>query len=137
MTRRKRATFAELVADVTKTPAHAPRVAVGLNRDGSFGGPDGERFELVRQDLTPIEARQLVAQGALVVVDACGCGAGPGSGCELLWLLPGQLIELARTVPELHASNNGLAYLAEWRSVGGDRSLVQVAGEVSWVSAIG
>ena len=128
MTRKERKTFAETLAEVRATPARAARVPSGHHGD-CWGDQEGNRYDLVTDELSADDAVQLARDGAVVVYDECGCG---GSGCDLDWLSDDEARRVAEAgTPDLHPSKHGRANLEHWRSADG-RDLVVAAGEVSW-----
>lgn len=60
-----------------------------FNQAGEFFSPTGTRLKQERAELTPAQAQQLVADGALVAYEGCGCG-GSG-GCTPTWASDQQL----------------------------------------------
>lgn len=129
-----RESFADVVRRVKALPATPPWVAPG--RQGStWGDSSGQRaYALVTDDLTPLAAQALVADGAVLVYDACGCG---GAECELDWIGEQDAADLAAAgAPVLRPTKDGRADLEHWRSADG-RDLVVLAVEVTWGARIG
>ena len=93
MSKRSRQTtgpvFADIVEDFKAAPAptRPPR--------GQLIGPDGRCFYSVERELDPITAVALVADGAIVAWDSCGCQGY----CELLWFEDSDRAELIRPGP--------------------------------------
>lgn len=131
--RRASESFADVVAHVKASPVRPALVRPG--RHGDTWGDRSQRraYELVTDELSPADARALVAQGAALVYDECGCG---GVECRLDWVSSADAQRLAVAGPPvLHPPKNGRADLEHWRSADG-RNLVVAAVAVTWGSRI-
>lgn len=126
--RAERPVFADIVDEARKTPT--PQ---------AFPSPtlvaaDGKRYVPSGRSLEPGQAVELVAGGAVLAWDSCGCLGG----CEFEWFGSADRAELVRTgPPELrHRSGRryrGRGHLTEWRTTAGD-VLVLASEDVRWGS---
>jgi hypothetical protein len=121
--------FADIVEQVKARPASVARVPVGLHQ-GSWGDRDGNRYELVTDDLSPEAVLELAKAGATAVYDACGCGGN--AGCTLDWLTAIDVAGLAEAgPPEFGSRPHAHAALEHWRSRDG-KDLIVLADDVYW-----
>lgn len=137
----KRQVFADIVKEPTwseTSAAHsglyAPRPG-GVNGAGEFFDPDGELLHLVATSVSPGRAQRLIDAGALVVVETCGCGGGPG-GCTPQWLRDDQLLSLVGgRAPRFTGARSAPSWIDIWAN--DVRTVVYAHGDVSWGSALG
>ena len=118
-------TFAQIVA---RTLAEPPRPEP---EDPSTPRlPDGRRLTEVRSALTPGEARDLVAGGALLAFEGCGCGGGPG--CEPRWYDADERRRATTVLPRIRAKTHP-GWIDLWSPVDDAAThVVHVHGEVLW-----
>lgn len=88
-------------------------------------GPDGRVYRRESGRISPGRAQELLAAGAAMAVDDCGCGGF----CGLEWPSPAERTDLARRPPALTRRRFG--WLEEWRSADGHSLLLQ-NGDVRW-----
>jgi hypothetical protein len=124
--RRRRPVFADIIDDVQNTPTPAPPPPPALV------APDGKRYFHTGRPVEPVAAVDLIAGGAVLAWDSCGCLGG----CEFEWFQPSDRAELVRTgPPELrHQSGKryrGQGHLTEWRTTDG-AVLVLASEDVRW-----
>jgi hypothetical protein len=121
----KRATFAQIVADVEARPTAFVEPLVIT--PGKFSGD--KLYDLAGHQLTeidgpalePDEVRAGVLDGALVVWDACGCG---GYCNALVWPEPADLRrEAMKSGPRYRKGDPGR--VTRWTGDGGDVLLIQ------------
>ena len=97
---------------------------------GQFFDPHGLELRLITRDVTGAVAQRLVDAGALVVVEECGCGAGPG-GCTPWWLDDDQLRKLrGGAAPWVTGRNQAPTWIDQWGN--DDHVVVFAHGEVCW-----
>lgn len=124
--RRARPVFADLVIEA-KIAASLPSPP-----PPSLVAPDGNRFFRTGRSLAPAEAVDLVAAGAIVAWDSCGCLGY----CDMNWFAAADQAEFVRTgPPELRRPtkrrNRGHGELTEWQTCAGD-TLVLASQDVRW-----
>lgn len=128
------------MADLAKEPtwSETPRSTSGrhrktpgtVNAAGQFSDPHGLELRLITRDVTGAVAQRLVDAGALVVVEECGCGAGPG-GCTPWWLDDDQLRKLrGGAAPWVTGRNQAPTWIDQWGN--DDHVVVFAHGEVCW-----
>lgn len=124
--RAERPVFADIVDDarITSTPTASPSPALVA--------ADGKRYLHTGRSVEPGRAVELVAGGAVLAWDSCGCLGG----CELEWFEPADRAELVRTGPPELRHRSGRRYrgrgrLTEWRTTAGD-VLVLASEDVRW-----
>lgn len=132
MTRRKvrQQTFAEMVASVAVTPtpvSHAHEVRPGgINIAGEWFTPTGHRLTINDEEIEPDEAAAMVAAGASVVWDSCGCGDYRCGGPT--WLTTAQLASLREAKPP--RLRDGVL----WTASANGNPIVVVVGDIHWGS---
>lgn len=124
--RRAQPVFTDIVNGVKDTPS-----LPSLPRP-SLIAPDGSCFFHTGRSLAPAEAVEMVAAGAVVAWDSCGCLGY----CEIDWFAASDRAEFVRTgPPELRQPakrrNRGHGELTEWRTCTGD-ALVLASQDVRW-----
>jgi hypothetical protein len=84
--------FSEIVADIrVKADSGLNRRGGPPPRPGAFNlagelfDPSGVLLRLATSEITPDQAADSVRGGALLAFESCGCGGGPGGGCEIEW----------------------------------------------------
>ena len=105
--------------------AAAPRAPVVGMHEGNLHSPDGDIYRLVARRVSPDRAQELLASGAMVVVDDCGCGGY----CGLFWPAASERTDMATRRPQL--KRNRFGWLDEWAD-GAGTSLLFVNGDVRW-----
>ena len=103
----------------------APVMRPGLH-DGRLVAPNGRVDELADGRLSPKRAQELVAAGAPVVFDDCGCNGY----CGLGWPNDEERRRLARCSPP-RVRRKRFGRLEEWRTREGS-PVVFVSGDVHW-----
>lgn len=107
---------------------------VRFHPDGRVADPSGRTYTQVTDAITPKRAAELLATGAAVVWDGCGCH---GAGCKADWV-EGERIErlrrsgrpsVSRIAPGSKRAPS--AWIEEWRAADG-AVLLYVAGTVVW-----
>lgn len=129
MASKRRRTFAEIVDEVQATPRPELEVLPGtFNRLGQFFDPSGAVLTRHEQ-VSPSEAADLVARGATVVIETCGCGGG--HGCTPRWIDTDGLDRL-RTAdkPRFVKGYGSPTWIDHWTVSTGD--VVFLHGDVKW-----
>lgn len=130
MAKLRRQTFSEIVSEVVATPP-APRAGANAIRPGFINGA-GEFFNrsgnllALTSEVTPLEARQLVLEGADVAFEACGCG-GAG-GCAPAWFDAAEFV--GQTRPRFVRGSGSPTWIDLWQSEGA--KVVFLHGDVEW-----
>ncbi len=124
--RRARPVFADIVNEAKNAPS------LPSPPPPSLIAPDGNCFFRTGRSLAPDEAVDLVAAGAIVAWDSCGCLGY----CDIDWFAASDQAELVRTgPPELRQPtkrrNRGHGELTEWQTCAGD-TLVLASQDVRW-----
>jgi len=125
-------TFAEIMAEAKSEPK-AERVV----RPGGFN-TDGEFFDLAGNLLTrvgevsPKQAQELVANGALLAFEGCGCGGS--AGCKAEWIESSVRDGLATMRPRFVKGYGSPTWIDFWQ--GEERSVVYAHGDVEWGEAL-
>lgn len=118
-------TFAQIVA---RTRAEPP--APEVEDPAAPRMPDGRRLVELRAAIDPAEARELVAAGALLAFEGCGCGGGPG--CAPTWYDADERRRAAEVVPRVRAKRHP-GWIDLWSPVDDPGAqVVYVHGEVLW-----
>ncbi|MFT4265044.1 MAG: hypothetical protein QM572_16795 [Nocardioides sp.] len=127
MSRRDR-TFAEIAAEAKAAPKHERTVRPGgFNVNGELFDPSGHLLSRIGE-VSPKRAQELVADGALVAFEGCGCGGSVG--CETEWIEPGVLGILASSRPRFVKGHGSPTWIDLWE---GDAGLALYAhGDVEW-----
>lgn len=121
-TRRRRPVFADIVDEVKHEPPAPPGPGPMLF------APDGCGYRWV-DELTPAGAMDLVAGGALVAWDSCGCLGGCG---DLRWLDPAAGPRLIQAGPPILRTRKGTpGELSYWCAQNG-QTLVLASYDVRW-----
>lgn len=131
----KGATFAELIRQPTWSERDAAEPARHGVRPGQYNTA-GELFDLnglalvrIRQDLTPRQAQALLAEGALVAHESCGCGGW--TRCQPDWLSNDALSRLRATAePPQLAGRDAPTWIDLWSSDTGP--VIYLHGDVRW-----
>lgn len=90
--------------------------------------PSGERLVRVCHDLPPGEARDLVAGGALLAFEGCGCGGG--RGCAPTWYDEHERRRAAALLPRVRG-RRAPSWIDLWTAPD-DSVVVYAHGEVLW-----
>jgi hypothetical protein len=129
MAARRKPTFAEIVENVRATPKTPITVRPGtFNADGQFFDPSGTLLTRTKNSIAESKAADLVADGALVVFEGCGCGGG---GCIPEWISTDDLDRL-RTAdkPRFVKGYGSPTWIDQWTGAAGD--VVFLHGDVEW-----
>jgi hypothetical protein len=131
MPAKRKPTFAEIVDQVLATPPTPIVVrAGGFNTSGQFFAPSGEQVVLKKTSVSPSEAAELVAAGALVVFEGCGCGGSAG-GCTPEWLDTEQVARIrVAGKPEFIRGYGSPTWIDYW--IGESETVVFLHGDVKW-----
>jgi hypothetical protein len=116
--------FAAVLRDLESSPS----TPVGQPVDSSPRDPFGRRYDLVDASLSPGRALELVARGAAVAWDPCGCGGF----CGYVWLdraAVGELVASGR--PRLPRKKDRWGRLSRWQADDGT-DLVLAEADVRW-----
>lgn len=127
-------TFAEIVAETLAEPRPmgVPDLRPGsFNANGEFFDRDGHLLAQVGE-VTPGEARKLVAQGALLAFEGCGCGGW--AGCQPEWIEESVRAELGASKPRFVRAYGSPTWIDLWRSEAG--TVVFAHGDVEWGDAL-
>ena len=121
-------TFAEIVAEAKALPKAASVVRTGgVNLAGDFFDTQGRLVTHVGQ-ITPKQAQEYVAQGALVAFEGCGCGGS--AGCAAEWFDSEIREELASKRPKFIKGYGSPTWIEIWQGDG--PSVVYAHGDVEW-----
>lgn len=126
-------TFAEIMAEAKSVPK-AVRVVRpgGLNADGEFFDPAGNL--LTREgEISPKHAQEMVADGAGLAFEGCGCGGA--AGCNAEWIDASVRDGLASTRPRFVKGYGSPTWIDLWHGEGGP--VVYAHGDVEWGDALG
>lgn len=99
----------------------------GMQANGTFRDRVGRVFTEVDDEVIPVEARQMLEAGAVLVWDRCGCGGG----CGLMWVPATRLGELITTYPVLHRTRLGSGAMSAWKAKDGT-SLLFLQSSITW-----
>lgn len=103
--RKREPSLADMAATLTtwtRSPEFRRSLRPGrVNADGVLADPNGTPYVRRRESISPEEARQYIARGALVAIDHCGCG---GDFCESEWLPQSRLPAIGWSVIERSAN---------------------------------
>jgi len=128
-------TFAELLREPTWSDAkgrHSPEHAIRpgkYNSAGELFDPSGRPLLPAQEYVTPELAQELVAGGALVAHEGCGCGGW--TGCQPEWLSPEALARLrSAPVPELVGGHGVPTWIDVWSN--DVAQVVYLHGDVPW-----
>ncbi len=103
----KRKTFAEMVTEASNEPPRPPE----FRPDEFLTDPSGKVFQRIDAALSATRANELIAAGAAIAFDDCGCGGQ----CSVEWAEQSSVA----AVPETKKRKKGRAAsasLEEWRS---------------------
>lgn len=130
---RGRPTFAEIVAEVEVQPKAAAELphGPGYTADGRIFGPDGRMYE-GDEDIDRDRADQLLAEGAVVLIDDCGCRGG----CAVEWVTDRSDLR-ARKAPKIPVRKNKHvdARISEWHADDGKALVLYEGPKFRWPSA--
>lgn len=132
---KRQRSFAETVAEVRATPARPRDVHPGgHNADGDLFDPAGTLLTRTRASITTADAKALVADGALLARESCGCGGW--AGCEIDWIADGARAALRYVSgPVLAGRRRTPTWIDLWEGAG---SVVVFAhGDVRWGDVLG
>jgi hypothetical protein len=126
MPAKRKPTFADIVNEVLATPPAPIDVRAGrFNASGQFFDPSGSVLTRVSSSISPADAARMVAEGALVVFEGCGCGGSAG-GCVPQWIAAEKL----SGKPAFIKGFGSPTWIDSWSS---DASrVVFVHGDVQW-----
>lgn len=131
MPAKRKLTLAEIVEEVRATPR--PPIAVrkgSFNSAGQLFDPAGAPLTPVKNPITPARAAELVAEGALVAFEGCGCGGFAG-GCQPEWADSESLTRLtAADNPRFVKGYGSPTWIDEWSS--DSSTVVFLHGDVEW-----
>ena len=129
---RRGKTFAEILAQAKSEPK-AERVVRpgGLNAAGEFFDLAGNLLTRLGE-ISPEQAQQLVADGALLAFEGCGCGGS--AGCKAEWVDASVRGGLARTSPRFVKGYGAPTWIDVWQ--GEDGYVVYAHGDVEWGDAL-
>ena len=134
--RHQRQTFADLVKQPMWSETNASRKGQQAPRPGRFNAAgdffdlDGNRLQLVSEDVTEEEAQNLLDAGASVVIETCGCGGSYGD-CTPQWLPDEQIHDLKHSSgPRFTGRHGAPSWLDVWAS--DERTVVFAHGDVAW-----
>ncbi len=120
-------TFAEILVEAKAAPKSRVVGLGGVNADGDFFDPSGNLLVLVGE-ISPERAQELVAQGALLAFEGCGCGGS--AGCAAEWFQAPILHALASKKPRFVKGYGSPTWIDLWESDAG--SVVYAHGDVEW-----
>ena len=130
--RRPRALNEGFAATVERIRARPPEPPETIRR--GHRAFDSNTARLIRDPLSPPDAKALADDGAIVIFDECGCRGE----CGYEWF-PSEDVKAraAATAPVISTDRKGDAQggLAEWRDKHG-RVIVEVWGDVRWGSLL-
>lgn len=130
MPAKRKQTLAEIVAEVRAAPPEPVVVRPGaVNASGQFFDPAGALLTSQRS-IDPAQAAALVADGALVAFEGCGCG-GFGGGCQPEWADESARERLASAgSPRFVKGFGSPTWIDEWSSE--SSTVVFLHGDVKW-----
>jgi hypothetical protein len=127
----RKPTFADIVSEVRATPAAAVDVTAGrFSRAGQFFDPEGMLLTKTRSAISPTESVELLATGALVAFEGCGCGGF--TGCDVTWLPPESLRQSGS--PRFVTGFGSPTWIDVWTS--DSSTVVFLHGDVKWGDAL-
>lgn len=130
---RRQKPFREVVDALKASASATPEARPVPGLDGEkLVHLDGRTYELKRDELSPSEARELAAEGALVVWDSCACGGG----CGLEWFGADEVRKMVVAgEPKIRKKNH---WEEIWEMRSSDRACVLlVSGDVQWGDLLG
>lgn len=123
-------TFAEMAAVLAVTPKPASRAHEvrpgGINVAGEWFTPAGHRLTINHEEIEPEQAAAMVAAGAPVVWDSCGCGDYRCGGPT--WLTAAQLASHQEAKPPRLRDG------ALWTASANGKPILVVVGDIHWGS---
>ena len=135
MKKRQKTSFANIVQAVVDTPTTRTQHRLPPGRHGNLlVTRDRQRWILAAESVEPEVARRLVATGALLAHDACGCGGTCG-----IELLDSEIaLELPEVgSPEISTDPRHPGWLSHWTSEDDPTvALVLASGRVTWGRAL-
>jgi hypothetical protein len=136
MKKKQKTSFAEMVQSAADSPARQrqPRLHPGRH-ESLLLTRDLKRWKLVEEPVDPDLATRLVADGAFLAHDACGCGGT--CGIELIdTAISRELPEIGR--PEISTDPRHPGALSYWIAEEDPKvALVLASGRVRWGRALG
>ncbi len=124
-------TFAEIAAEAMAEPQQERVVRPGtFNDHGDFFDLSGNLLARIR-GVTPKQAQELVADGATVAFEGCGCGGW--AGCAARWIDAATSVELGLIRPRFVKGHGSPTWIDLWEGDGG--SVVFAHGDVEWGDA--
>lgn len=119
---RDRKPFSEVLREVQERPVRPEPDRAGV------ADAEGTRWVKSRTSITPGEAVALVAHGARVAWDPCGCGGY----CGFTWFSPDEVARLAAAgSPTVRSTKRRRGNISEWVAADG-RVLVVAEDAVRW-----
>lgn len=97
----------------------------GFTDDHDLLAPDGKLYHYV-QDIGEGRIHDLLASGAVVVRDECGCAGG----CQIEWLEPTD--RRARDIPAVGNKRGQLGFIEEWAAPDGSSLIYYGGPHVYW-----
>lgn len=123
------APFSEIVADAKRSEprrqSNAGNRAGRVNRDGLLINPEGVELHRVGA-IDEAEAGKLVASGAALATESCGCGGG---WCEPTWATKDEVRALHEAQPTV-GKGDAPSWIDHWRGIAGD--VVFLHGDYEW-----
>ena len=104
----------------------------GVNPAGDFFDPAGNLLTLVGR-IQPGEAQELVAAGAQLAYEGCGCGGS--AGCSPEWLAAEARAQIATQKPRFIKVYGSPTWIDCWSGDGG--FVVYAHGDVAWGDVLG
>lgn len=98
-----------------------------FNDQGQFLAPDGDVLIRVKSSISPSKAASLVATGALVAFEDCGCG-GYAGGCIPEWVSTERLAAAGK--PKFVKGYGSPTWIDIWKS--DSSTVVFLHGDVKW-----
>ena len=142
MVKKFKQSFSEMVAgmgvkvdsDFNRRGGSPPRPGA-FNLAGELFDPRGVLLRLATSEITPDQAADSMRGGALLVFESCGCGGGPGGGCEIEWFDSADVVRATlRSEPTFVRGFGSPTWIDLWS--GKDRQVVFAHGDVKWGSIL-
>lgn len=120
--KRRRRSFADIVAEVREQPAAVEPLPTGVV------DPEGTRWHPGTSSISEGQAHALVERGARVAWDPCGCGGY----CGFTWFGPEDAAQLvAAGTPKVRRTSRHRGNISKWTAEDG-RVLVVAEDAVRW-----
>ena len=141
MAKKFKQSFSEIVADIRVKADSDLNRRGGPPRRGAFNlagelfDTSGVLLRLAASEISPDQAADSVRRGALLAFESCGCGGGPGGGCEIEWF---DSADVGRAnlhgTPTFVRGFGSPTWIDLWS--GDDRQVVFAHGDVKWGSIL-